>query len=132
LNSVGIIGCVRIFVFGRHRTTDFVGGYLAVFGGPEEAESIMSELEISAQFLAALLGNRPSSSTIHHWTKGIAGFLDGAKQQRILDMLRKLKAIQDEVPYRMPLAFKNVQFWLTFLEQREAEQVRRVLQGVGE
>src|ERR1700719_484834 len=71
LNSVRIIGCMRIFVFGRRMAAILIEEQnMAYFGDVQEVLRILDELKMSQPFLAGLLDNKPSNSTLSAWLKG--------------------------------------------------------------
>jgi hypothetical protein len=102
---------------------------MAYFGDGQEVLRILDELKMSQPFLAGLLDNKPSNSTLSAWLKGQL-FLPGDRVQRIVDMARRLKKISDGVA-PLPLMFKDVNLWKLLFEQSDQRNIRQKLQGVG-
>jgi hypothetical protein len=122
---------MRIFVFVRRMAAILIEEQnMAYFGDGQEVLRILDELKMSQPFLAGLLDNKPSNSTLSAWLKGQL-FLPGDRVQRIVDMARRLKNISDEVA-PLPLMFKDVNLWKMILEQHEERDEQRMLEHVGE
>jgi hypothetical protein len=122
---------MRIFVVGRCMAAILIEEQnMAYFGDGQEVLRILDELKMSQPFLAGLLENKPSNSTLSAWLKGQL-FLPGDRVQRIVDMARRLKKISDEVA-PLPLMFKDVNLWKMILEQHEERDAQRMLEHVGE
>jgi hypothetical protein len=91
---------------------------MPTYGGFEEGKRIMEECNITPQFISGLLDGRPSFASIYKWSNGTP-MGDG---QRVLDLLRRLKALQDKssLPYR----FTDVAKWKTALRTLDVLEIR--------
>ncbi len=91
---------------------------MPTYGGFEEGKRIMTEYEITPQFISGLLDGKPSFSAIYKWTSGTPL----GDEQRVLDLLRRLKAKADAVS-PVPVSFKNctILVWRTLLSREDGD-----------